>query len=193
MIPALDPATGHLPRGRYLSDLQQIEARFVTHPSFAASATRRGVWSGLVDYLGAWDDAETQLAPHLPGPLLLGAWFGGSFVSAKMDPDNADLTVLVSGDALRAARGHAGAGRVNRLSYRNGMLATYRVSPLVLRYEPVANVFRPERLMPHEREYLTMRGVWDDWWQRARPPGVAHDPPTIDTAVPVRGYLEVVL
>lgn len=73
------------------------------------------------------------------------------------------------------------------------MLGTYRVSPLVLRYEAVARVFRPERLAPPEREYLTMRGVWDDWWQRVRAPGVADGEPTVDTAAPKRGYLEVVL
>lgn len=193
MIPALDPATGHLPRGRYLCDFPEIEQRFVSDFSFTASATRAEVWRGLLDYLGAWDDTQTALSAHLPGPLVLGAWLGGSFVSGAVNPANADLTVLVSGDALRAARGHPGAGRITKLSYRDGMLQQYLVSPLVLRYEPIARVFQPERLTPDERDYLTMRGVWDDWWQRARPAGVADAEPTVDTAHPVRGYLEVVM
>lgn len=191
MIPPEDPATGHLPCGRYQTDFVEVHERFVAAPQFATSTTRRTVWDGLTGYLAHWDTVSQQLG--LPG-LLMRVWLGGSFVSAKLDPGNADMTLVVSGEKRRAAKGLVGAGRLVKLTHRQAMLAQFKVSPLVLQWEPVPHVFRPETLDPVAREYLTMRGAWDDWWQRVRPPtGNSTGAPTLGSAAPVRGYLEVTL
>ena len=193
MIPAVDPRTGHLPCGRYQTDFDEVHARYVTAPAFASASTRLDVWHGLVAYLAEWDATQVMLGSNLPGPLLTRVWLGGSFVSTKLDPGNADLTLVLSGEARRAATGQVGAGRIAKLTVRSNMLSRFRVSPLVLQHEAVPHVFRPEALNPIEREYLTMRGSWDDWWQRARPADEAQGAPTLHTVESVRGYLEVTL
>lgn len=193
MIPPSDPATGHLPCGRYQTDFYEVHARYVVAPEFDGSETRPVVWEGLVAYLAEWDATTAGLVPYLPGPLLLRVWLGGSFVSAKVDPGNADVTLVLSADAVRAAKGQEGSGRIARLTDRADMLRRFLVSPVVLRYERVPHVFRPEALDPVQREYLATRGAWDDWWQRVRPAGGPKGPPTLDTTSAVRGYLEVTL
>ena len=68
----------------------------------------------------------------------------------------------------------------------------YMLSALEVRYRPVRSVFEREELEYEEQEYLRQRGAWDDWWQRCRPPG-EKDAPTLESAAPKRGYLEVTL
>ena len=78
MIPEVDPASGHLPPGRYRATYGEVKERFCDGHAFAESRTRFALWSGLDRYLAAWFVAEQQLG----SPVLLAIWMGGSYISA---------------------------------------------------------------------------------------------------------------
>lgn len=193
MIPGLDVSTGHLPLGRYHATLAEIHGRFVSHPDFAKSSTRQAVWDGFIAYMTAWRRLEDELAAYLGGErLVMTTWLAGSFVSRKPDPGNLDLTIFVDGELAASCRGKPGIGQINKLSHRDAMLRIFKVSPCVVRYRYFRSPFLPQIVgRPELEEYVMMRGAFDDWWQRARPDGVAKGEPTPETAAAIRGYLEV--
>ena len=123
---------------------------------------------------------------------MMAAWLAGSFISPKFDPANLDITVLLNGDLAASCRGKPGIGQLKKLSHRDGMLKTFKVSPCVVRHHYFRSPFQPQIVgNPEVEEYVMMRGAFDDWWQRARPDGAPKGEPTPDTAVARRGYLEV--
>lgn len=193
MIPDLDSATKHLPPGRYLCSMREVRERFVLAYDMSGSATRPTVWRGLLAYVAAWDAVQADLAQHLGDSALVKClWLAGSFISGKLDPGNADLTVVLDGDAVDLCKGRRGAGALRDLSDRDDMLARFLVSTSVVRYRYLASPFRLQSLgSGPQMDYLAARGAWDDWWQRARPVGVPKGPPTRETAEWTRGYLEV--
>jgi hypothetical protein len=193
VIPDLDPSTGHLPLGRYRATLTEVYDRFVDHPDFADSPTRHTIWDSFIAYMTAWRTMEDQLAAELGGQrLVMAVWLAGSFISLKLDPHNIDLTVLLDGELAEACQGKPGIGAIRRLSYRDGMLETFKVSPCVVMHRYFRSPFRPQ-LAGHQEveDYVMMRGAFDDWWQRTRPEGEPKDAPTRQTAAARRGYLEV--
>jgi hypothetical protein len=194
MIPSLDPSTGLLPVGRHVASFSEIEAVLVLGPQFAASTTRAGLWEGLRRYLALWASVQEHLGERLgERRLLKWLWLGGSFVSDRIDPHNLDLTLFADGPAIADCKGVPGVGRIVKLSHRAGMLDRYGVSPIVIKYYPVPSPFVLDALTPEQREYIALRGGFDDWWQRARPEGEPKGPPTMHTVDRVRGYLEVAL
>jgi hypothetical protein len=193
LIPELDDSTGHLPPGRFRVTLTEIHARFVAHDEFKTSPTRQAIWEGFVAYMTAWHRVEDRLTAETGGkPLVMCVWLGGSFVSRRWDPDNLDLTVLVDGELVDSCRGKPGIGGVRKLSHRDGMLATFKVSPCIVRYRYFRSPFRPQLVgNPDIEDYVMLRGAFDDWWQRVRPDGEPKGEPTRETASVRRGYLEV--
>lgn len=193
MVPDLDPATGHLPPGRYGCSLEEVHDRFVLAPDMRPSDARPAVWSGLLAYLAAWRDVQTGLAAHLDDRSLVKAvWLAGGFISGRHEPGNVDLTVLLDGAAVDLCKGRPGAGAIRRLSDRDDMLRRFRVSPCVVRQRYVRSPFRLQSLGGSpELDYLAQRGAFDDWWQRTRPSGQPKDEPTEQTSHWKRGYLEV--
>lgn len=193
MIPDLDASTGHLPLGRYRTTLTEVHARFVAHSDFEESPTRQTVWDGFIAYMIAWRRIEDRLAPELDDRrLVMAVWLAGSFISLKPDPHNLDVTVLVDGELAESCRGKPGIGGILRLSHRDGMLDTFKVSPCVVRHRYFRSPFRPQLVgNPDIEDYVMMRGAFDDWWQRTRPAGVQKGEPTRETAAARRGYLEV--
>ncbi len=192
MIPDLDTLTGHLPLGRYRTTYTDVHARFVAHPDFAGSPTRQAIWDGFIAYMSAWQDTEDLLAAELGGRrLVMAVWLGGSFVSLRNDPDNLDLSVLIDGELALACKGKPGSGRIVKLSHRDDMLATFKVSPCLIKYCYFRSPFRPQLGDPRIEEYVMMRGAFDDWWQRIRPADAPKGEPTRETADALRGYLEV--
>ncbi|KPN16319.1 DUF6932 family protein [Arthrobacter sp. Edens01] len=189
MIPVFNQ-DGHLPLGRYSTSPDQARAVLVDDPQFASSATRPGLWENLETYLAEFLYLEEKYAHLLPGPLLDRIWLGGSFVSTKLDPRNVDVTLIINKEAKDVLKGRQGAGLFTRS--RASVLSKYGVSPLYLNYKPVVSVFKLDELEDDERTYLAARGAWDDWWQRRRQSGLQQEP-TLESCVPRRGYLEVVL
>nr|WP_203615028.1 hypothetical protein [Streptomyces sp. SID13726] len=179
--------------GRYSVSFDEAESLLVSAPQFEDSRTRTRLWDGLHDYLDRFLTLEDAYADALGGlPLIHSLWLGGSFVSAKLDPANIDVTLLIDTRAERAVRGKAGSKWLtSAFQSRSRMREKFGVSPLRIGYRPVPHVFEPERFTPDERTYFTERGVWDDWWQRCRLPDAEDRSPSEDSAAPARGYLEV--
>ncbi|WP_413758129.1 DUF6932 family protein [Streptomyces sp. MMBL 11-3] len=192
MLPSF-AANGHLPPGRYSVSLDEAEEILVGAPAFEDSSTRTELWDGLHKYLDPFLTLEDTYAGDLGDlPLLHRLWLGGSFVSAKLDPGNIDVTVLVDLRAERVVRGKPGSKWLTTaFQSRARMKEKFGVSPLRIGYRPVAHIFEPDRFTPDERTYFTQRGVWDDWWQRRRLDGQDDLSPSEESAAPARGYLEV--
>ncbi|MFJ3954266.1 DUF6932 family protein [Streptomyces libani] len=185
---------GFLPPGRYRVGPEDAYALLVDAERFRDSRTRRSLWEGLEAYLSRFFDLEErhrQVAGEVR--LIHSLWLGGSFVSTKVDPGNIDLTVLTDDAAVAALKGLPGTRWLTSAFKREARLAEFGVSPLHVGYRPIVSVFRPETLDAADQTYLRHRGAWDDWWQRCRPDGVDKSEPTLDSAAPRRGYLEVTL
>lgn len=185
---------GFLEPGRYRLDPEQAEQQLVYNPIFASSETRQTLWQGLETYLSRFFDLEDRHREVIGDRSLIHAlWLGGSYVSTKLNPQNVDLTVLIDEGAVAALRGLEGTRWLASAFNRKARLAEHGVSPLRVGYRPIVSVFRSERLDPAEQAYLRERGAWDDWWQRCRPDGVDKSEPTLHSAAPRRGYVEVTL
>ena len=114
-------------------------------------------------------------------------------MSAKVDPENIDLTVCLNDSARGTLKGKPGARWLTDAFDRDEVLAKFGLSTLELRYRPVASVFRHRLLNATDAEYFRGRGVWDDWWQRRRDEGAPTGAPALSTVEARRGYLEVTL
>lgn len=193
MIPDFG-ADGFLPRGRYSVTVDDAEWLLVGQERFDQSVTRRQLWDGLERYLGAFLELQDRYADRLNGTdLIHSLWLGGSFVSVKVDPENIDVSVLVDEDACAVVRGNPGAGWLSKAFNRKHTENRFGISALRIGYRPVAGVFQPETLAAPDVEYFRDRGIWDDWWQRCRDEAAPDAPPSIKSAAPARGYLEVTL
>lgn len=185
-----DPGTGFLPPGRYACTWREAKAFLVTDQRFARSNTRPDLWDNLERFLAEYVSLETRYSELMPSSLVDRIWLAGSFVSAKLDPNNTDVTVVFNQDAMHAVRGNEGAGILKKS--RDHWKSRYQVAMVPLEYQPVLSAFRPKAFTQADEQYYRERGRWDDWWQRTRA-GSATGEPTLQTAVPRRGYLEVSL
>lgn len=193
MIPPLVGDPAHLPPGRYRTTLDEVRERFVEQ--VPQSCTRREIWEGFRAYLEAWSSTEELLAPHLDGlALVRTAWLAGSFVSGKVDPSNLDISIILDGQSVARSHGKPGAKKIKALTHRDGILKRFKVSPCSFEYRFVRSPFKlEESTSPEELEYVTLRGAFDDFWQRTRPADQPKGEPTHLTADWARGYLEVEL
>lgn len=183
---------GHLPPGRLRVTWAEAKGLLVDADMFAQSATRADLWRGLTNYMARFGVLEEQYSDILGGePLVHFIWIGGSFASCKLDPDNIDLSVALDVRGQGLLRGKAGTRWLKDATHRDGCLKEYGVSPLAIPYVVVPTPFRSHTLTVEAQDYFRERGAWDDWWQRARTPGVDDCPPTAETARASRGYLEV--
>lgn len=185
------------PPGRHRLTLEEAEAVLVGSPVFADSTTRPALWSNLLNYLGEFAAVEARHADRLvevdraDQGVLHCLWLGGSFVSSKPSPRNIDVTVLLDAVARNSLRGLPNTRWLTEAFSRDKMLDEFGLSPLPIAYDPPASPFRAHEWSAGHRGYLSDRGLWDDFWQRTRRPGSTS--PTLETAAPARGYVEVVL
>lgn len=103
------------------------------------------------------------------------------------------MTVALSARGRVALRGRPGAAWLTDAFARDRIQARYGLVALELPHLLVPSVFQSHRLRADEQDYPRERGAWDDWWQRTRDADQADVVPTAHTAVPRRGYVEVVL
>lgn len=85
---------GHLPEGRHLANLYEIEARFVD--VFPRSMTRRDIFNG---YRGRREQLHSLTRVAFE-------WVDGSFVTSKRDAGDLDVVTFIDGsliDAMPAA------------------------------------------------------------------------------------------
>jgi hypothetical protein len=197
LLPQLDPSSGFLPIGRHTATFGEVEGDFVASPRFAQSSTRASLWANLRTYLATWNSVWDELSAQRPDLAidrwLHALWLGGSFISDRVDPRNIDLTLFTDGDAVAGCKGVPGAGKIVKLSNRDSALKHFQISPIVVQHEQIVSPFQPSQLTPRQREYLMLRGGFDEWWLRARPQGAPRGAPTLETVQPARGYVEVLL
>lgn len=187
-----DEVTGFPLPGR--RQIDYLAARTLLVEEFPQSTTRAGLWQGLDRYLARFFWLESHYQELLGGEKLVPAlWLGGSFASSKLDPNNIDLTVLLNDRQATLLRGQPGVRWLADAFSRARVVREYGLSPLEIRYRPLPSVFMSERLPPPDQKYLRERGAWDDWWQRCRTFGVEEGAPTVESAAPRRGYLEVIV
>jgi hypothetical protein len=192
LIPEFDEATGCPPPGRYRVTPEQAFAMLVEADRFVASETRRPLWESFERYMARFFALE-EMYPELARELKLVhcVWLGGSYVSTKVDPDNIDLTVFIDDEAASVYRGKRGAPWIREAFDRDKIKRDFGLSPIRVKYRPIPSVFLPDKLASEDQEYLRDRGAWDDWWQRCRQQGIEKMAPTVESARPARGYLEV--
>ncbi|MGE2690277.1 DUF6932 family protein [Mycolicibacterium pulveris] len=188
MIPEL--SGGHVPPGRYRASLEEVRDRFVAHPDFVESASRPGLFAGLIRYLVAWE--QVQETTQADDRLLKAIWIAGSFASAEMNPGDVDLTVIVNGPVADSVAGQQGSGGIRKLTrHRGSVKAKYNVEVFPVRWHPIEHPFDNSVDLDGDlAAYLSDRGKMDDWWQRCRVDG--RDVPTIESCETRRGYLEVI-
>jgi len=178
VIPELLPHSGSLPVGRYSSNLEDFERRFVRHPEFSSSETRSRIWN---DFLSAL----TLLKSALP---VASVWVAGSFTTSKIDPSDIDCLFVVDISEIQKVTNDEPKAKVVQEFANAGSLKSVGllVDNYFIAWHPV---MVPAAQSEDERNYYRIRGYWDDWWQRSRQP----DQMSISNAFPRRGYLEVIV
>lgn len=186
LLPALDPATGLLPRGRYLCNLTEFHAMFVADAQFASSTTRAQIFEDLV---AALEFLLTEFHEELVECI----WVGGSFTTAKPDPNDIDVTFLLNHEHYSGLSGRK-RDKLHKLLRAGGFEAVkLSVDGFMIVRERISNPWKAGAISTDAAPYLKERGGWDDWWSRHRSHGNKSQQPLVDDADPTRGYLEVTL
>jgi hypothetical protein len=182
MIPALDPATGWLPLGRFPAAITEIKSAFVDHPDFAGSNTRSTVfqhWSTVINLLNS-------VVP------IACMWVGGSMLTNKLDPEDVDCIFWVEDADLIAAGAdpvsNAILGKVNTAALK---ARGVRVDAYVMAWN--CNLRSPQIATAAAQEYYKWRGYWDDLWARKYSQSTKGRPSVRLDTIPRRGYLEVMV
>lgn len=186
-LPAIDPATGCLPSGRFPATFAELRRAFVDAEEFAGSKSRAAKWDGFVAYVAAWEQVEALIGDRL----VLAWWIGGSFVTSAIEVSDIDVSPILDRDVWTARSGAEGMGKAKALiRHRKKVVDAFGVEPFVLLWSAVSCTLFPEDLTASQREMLRDRGGLDAWWQRRRPPG-EKTAPGLPTAFAERGYVEV--
>lgn len=162
---------GNLPQGRWVSDLDEVYTALVEAPAFESSSTRRECFEQLEKFLALAGKRFTIPAIFL----------GGTFVTAKIDPSDADFSALldVSGFADMDPRYD-----VVKNLFLNGRARLHRCDPYWIPWRP--------SWTQADGDYARARGSWDDWWQRDVPKS-SRGLELREHGMPRRGYLEVIV
>jgi hypothetical protein len=172
LIPDFDQS-GNLPRGRYCATVQEVHDVLVKGPEFAASTTRDSVWDDFTLLV----DSIRRKRVRVPA-----AFIGGSFVTKALNPDDIDAAILIDTSRITSLATLTAVRQI----VSNPKAVGLKVDAFLIQWHPdgTENGGDPS--------YLASRGKWDDFWQR----DVAkadRNPPQRGHAMPVRGYLEVIL
>ncbi|GAA1834516.1 DUF6932 family protein [Actinomadura chokoriensis] len=194
IVPGFRP-DGHLPQGRYRVDMAQAYDLLVGHERFATSRTRGPLWDGLTSYLLMFEGLQERYAELVDGRELISLlWLAGSYVSAKLDPGDIDVTVFTNAEVVDLIKGKPGAKWLMDAFHREKMGEKYKLDPFQVSYRAVPHAFNVTGMTPLEAGYFRDRGRYDDWWQRLHPSDtVDKQAPTMDSCMAARGYLEVTL
>lgn len=162
--------------------VEYAHEQLVAAERFKGSATRREIWEHWLSVVEATRELVGEVCC---------AWLAGSFTTVKLDPEDIDAVFVI--ESTRVDRVMAGADdRAQLLTH----IARSELGNLGLRVDSylLAWVVNPEPapMTPEANRYMLNRGYWDDFWQRVRS-GEKGDPPCRRDALPLRGYLEVIL
>ncbi|MGW3415483.1 DUF6932 family protein [Streptomyces sp. NPDC000888] len=175
-MPELDLVTGLLPPGRYAANLDELYARLVVSTE---SATRQEIWEEWADHRAIVEAMAGEITRM---------WVGGSFVSAKADPSDVDVTYLLRAQAYdrldREALADLSDLTLRAWCVEQGM----RVDAHLIRLPedmPVTEML-PSLLSKGTSESFRDIGLFDELWQRMRPASANGVPDGLR-----RGYVEV--
>ena len=181
MLPAIEPATGALPVGRYPTTLGEIRTAYVDAPALSASTTRAEIWTHF-------ESATAELRRIVPVAYV---WIAGSFLTSKLDPDDIDVVYWCE-DRLVDLVTEVRDKQILDMFAKNNVRAvtSLRVDTRYGRWHvhPDADRIPTAR----HQSYAQTRGFWDDFWLRSRS-GAKTDPRVREDALPRRGYVEVIL
>lgn len=185
MVPIPPLVDGHLPPGRFRCGLDELEGRFVDHPEFAHSATRRELFDGFLRYLLQWEVLEVRASAE---GLLRCVWVAGSFASGCLDPQDVDVSPVVDG-VIADETPRRGIKKLTK--HRDSIKQKYGVEVFPIEWRPVPHILHSKGLVAQDAAYFQDRGRMDDFWQRRRTDETAKLAPTVEECVTRRGYLEV--
>lgn len=125
-------------------------------------------------------------------------WFGGSYTSTKIDPNDLDCTFFIGAESFLMAsvddrkiiesfQRRVPAPLPGRTVPRHGIPGVDSFAVLWMP-DPAPQPDAPSL----GGQYVRARGYWDDWWSRYRTSGKT-DPVMREDMLPRRGYLEVIL
>ena len=174
-----------LPLGRYGCTVGDVEARYVTDAQFANSSTRPQIFSDLNAVKGMLDKIDENLVERV--------WIGGSFVTGEVDPDDIDCTFWINANVFYGLPSNSQRNKLMELNKKGQLRAktNLRVEPFLVVRIPIANPWSKGGVSAEATFYTSLRGAWDDWWQRVRTTSNKATLPVLQDAEPRRGYLEV--
>ena len=164
--------------GRYRWTLDDIAAKYLPETQYGQTR-RQVIWE-------LFKVATETLRQTVP---VAAVWIGGSFLSTKAEPSDVDAIYIVRGKAYEALHDEQDRQLVSLFSGGEQLKARgLLVDSYVFHWTPRAsNGPRTDS----ERQELTARGYWDDWLQRHKLD--RSTAATDEDALPVRGYVEVIL
>ena len=173
MIPAFINQD-RLPIGRFQCDLAAVESALVHDARFDSSQARKSLWIEFSAALSKFHGIRCKIPA---------VFLSGSFVTAKIDPDDVDVVFLIDFSTLHSPATFAALGKLVQM-----LNSTTKIHAFVIPWYPSG----PTTPAQMRVDYFYERGRWDDFWQRdvAKPDRV---PFVRDHAFPRRGYLEVLI
>jgi hypothetical protein len=172
LIPDFEQS-GNLPRGRFCTTVQEVHDELVKGRGFAASTTRDSVWEDFTLLV----DLIRRKRVRVPA-----AFIGGGFVTKSLNPDDIDAAILIDTSRITNPSTLTAVRQIVSNPKAQGL----KVDAFLIQWHPDGTE------NGRDPSYLASRGKWDDFWQRdvAKADRV---PPQRSHAMPVRGYLEVIL
>jgi hypothetical protein len=172
LIPDFEES-GNLPRGRFCATVQEVQDVLVKGPDFTNSTTRDSVWDDFTLLV----DLIRRKRVKVPA-----AFIGGGFVTKAVDPGDIDAAILIDTSRISNPATLTAVQQIVSNPKAKGL----RVDAFLINWHPDGSE------NGGDPSYLTNRGKWDDFWQRdvAKADRI---PPQRSHAMPVRGYLEVIL
>ncbi|MFD4573473.1 DUF6932 family protein [Streptomyces sp. NPDC058417] len=177
-LPAVDPTTGLLPPGRYAASLDELYTTLVIS---TGSAVRREIWEEWTTHHRL---VETQVGQ------VTRMWVGGSFVSSKPEPNDVDVTYLVSADAYDALDRETLTDLADLTDAAWCVEQGMRVDSLLLRLPKRLPVSQMAPRLLDQKTSASFRdlGLYDEVSQAIKPLSVHSVPSELR-----RGYVEVLL
>jgi hypothetical protein len=173
-IPKLT-SEGDLPRGRFCATMDTVQARFVADEAYEGSTTRGQVWSDFNDLL----ELIRRKKVRVPA-----AFLGGSFVTSKLDPSDVDAALIIDASRISDPNTFADLKAIVDDPKASGL----QVDAFLIQWYPDGS----ELGGGNQVAYAKQRSKWDDFWQR-KVAKADRRPPQRHHAMPVRGYVEVVI
>ncbi|MFF7966319.1 DUF6932 family protein [Streptomyces sp. NPDC007903] len=178
--PEFVAGTNCLPPGRYAMQPADFERRFVTGEEFADSVTRSQIWA-------EWNEHLTFLHT-VTGNKISRAWISGSFVSAKTNPKDIDVTYFIESSDYEALDEDERTIIQNLIDVKWCLQKRLRIDPYLIPARGSMKYWELERqdlFSPAARESFLLTGLYDEVWGRVKG---QEDGLSIR-----RGYVEVLL